>query len=240
MFRLLSYLGLLLLSFLSLCACNDSVEERIKDGLEKYAQFNFDDPSSLEFVAIDKVDTLSTTKIKNDIRNKMSLSDSLSVLHNRLCDSIVTYMNIFKAKGPHLKGMKDAWTDYESASIDYKSFQYEYFKGLLNDESSIPIALLSADSISRITPDTALIITSVKYRIRTSDGFKLNIIKCYSDSCYNHLEFAETTKALGDTTIANFLSVVYYKTEYLEKDIKKCRDVIKKLRRVLGVFKDNS
>lgn len=78
------YIGFIAIIILSLFACTQTKEDKIKTEFKKYVSSNFDDPNSLkEIVNIEQIDTVSYESIRESVVALHAI-DSLAIV----CDSI--------------------------------------------------------------------------------------------------------------------------------------------------------
>lgn len=225
--------ALFFLLFMNLLSCSKSKEDKINAAFKDYVQNNFDDPSQfVEVVSIETKDTFSTIKFKKIYRELCERDDTL----NKLSDQLKVEIDAIKEKYGRTKllsipGFYDAFQGMIDASDKFIDYTTPHLAAIMTKE------IMNADDFDK-QRDTILYISDIKYRVKHSDGLKLETIKCYSDTSYNNITFG-TQMVKGDDYVKKFYDIFSKNSDYRINLIDLKTDIVSKKKEVIMLVRKN-
>lgn len=174
-----------LLVFVSIIAilssCSKTNEDKVKASFINYAETHLDDPSSLEVVSIEIIDTIDMVKTLIDASN---MHDSLSKAKDLACDSLMFNVNKYGSRLNNLPGFRTKWVEY----MDLLEGDKNRLLGNAAVFLSTPDSYTSPDKI-KDEDGMKLIASKVKYRTKENGSLKLKELEAYSSLNLEKIEY---------------------------------------------------
>lgn len=224
--------GIITLLAITTTSCTKTNEEKLKDAFREYAEKNLDDPSSLEILSIDSVDTISTRKCVDEL---LKDSAELSSMGKKELDDIQKMTKSIYMIPDHIRLnlYKDPTISnlYEEliASAELKAQKARM--GLIYDYQGC---------LDRLKAYKDTCVCEIKFKIRMNK--KVYDYVAYSDTTFTKFDFYLEENAVKDCELSKFMiDYLEFKAHELEEfketvlRYKKITMVMKRIEEIAGM-----
>lgn len=198
-------------------SCEKSNESKIWDAFQEYAKTNIDNPSSLEFVEIDSIDTLSTLKLKETLTDIYHYCDSMKKTRKYI-DSIffncyLSEQNRIMLRNIPIKNDKEyveLWNALSKLVHDRQSINEQNLMFALQGDTIHSFIYDYEYKNLMHLKDTTFCTQRLSYRFKDNNGKHLKRMYVICDTLYNNFKFVENKDNLPNEYAQLLLKIDNY------------------------------
>lgn len=193
---------------ITLASCTKTSEDKLKDAFKEYANKNLDDPSSLEILSIDSVDTISTRKCIDEL-----LKDSAD-LSNQNEDEVQSIMKMTQSlyKIPANKRLKM----HEDPTVAKLFGELMSAAEINSQKAKMGLIYDFQGCLDRLKAHKDTCVCETKFKIRMNK--KVYNYVAYSDTTFSKFDFFLEENAIKECDLSKFfIDYLEFKAHELEK-----------------------